>query len=363
MPWGDDKNGLNGGPWGNKPQKNNKPQPPSQDELDELLKKGQERIKSLFSGGGKKTPGGGSKGGYIVLAIIALLVWLASGVYTVNTKEEGVVLRFGKYIKTAGPGLNYHLPSPIEKVFKIPVTERYKEEVGYRSSNYSRRGGDREILMLTGDENIIDINFEVQWQISDARKFLFNINDPQKTIRDAAESAMREVIGTTPISAVLSEGRSVAQLQTKQLLQETLDSYDAGVEIKEINMKGVPPSTVVEAFKDVQAAKINKQETINKAKAYYNEVIPIARGDAEAMLQEAEGYKQQVIADAEGQAERFLQVYNKYKYAKYVTKKRMYLETMEELLTDMDKMIVDDKIGGVVPYLPLNDLNRKAKAQ
>lgn len=345
------KNSNGGGPWGKEPwgkePSSKGPNHPRDDEFDDLIKKGQDKIRELFPNGG----GGGKNGGNIrlfsLLAILAVFFWLASGFYTVNTKEEGIVLRFGEYIRTASSGLNYHLPSPIEQVIKLRVTDRYKEEVGYRTEKSSRRfkGDSRntdsrggEILMLTGDENIVDISFEVQWQIADSRKFLFNIKDPIKTVRDAAESSMREVIGTTPINETLSDGRTAVQLQVKQSLQAILDSYDAGIRIETINMKGVPPGSVDEAFKDVQAAKINKEETINKAIAYRNEVLP----------------------KAEGQANRFMQVYNEYKVAKEVTRKRMYLETMENIMHDMEKVILSTEGGQVMPYLPLNELRKSS---
>lgn len=395
MPW-DDDNQNNKGPWGQNPNggkpRNNKPIPEGKDELDELFKKGQEQMRKMFSGGGGGV--GGPKGSNpAVIGLIVAIVfvfWLASGVYTVNTKEEGVVLRFGEYIRTTQPGLRYHLPTPIEKVIKLRVTDRYRTEIGYRVSEVSnrrssRRGGDvnREILMLTGDENIVDVNFEVQWQISNAEKFLFNVYDPQTTVRDAAESAMREIIGTTPLKNILSEGRTVVQLETKELLQSVLDSYDIGIQIEEINMRGVPPkssirvdsittdeegnivnqmitTTVDEAFKDVQAAIINKEETINSAIARSNEIIPQARGHAQKILQEAKGYKEKTIARAVGEASRFTAVYNEYRKAKNVTRKRIYLETMEEILSGMDKIVLDSKgSNGVVPYLPLNELNKK----
>lgn len=393
MPWDQDNNGNNG-PWGQPPRNNkprqNRPSSPQQNELDELLKKSQEKIKDIFGGGNGSSGGPANNKAVIgIIAAIAFFLWLASGIYTVNTKEQGVVLRFGQYVETTDPGLRYHLPAPIEKVIKLRVTDRYKTDIGYNSATISdrrssgRSSNHKEILMLTGDENIVDVNFEVQWQISEAEKFLFNVQDPQGTVRDAAESAMREIIGTTPLNDILSEGRTVIQLKTKELLQQVLDSYDIGIEIAEINMRGIPPrtsirvenietdedgnitnkmitTTVDEAFKDVQAAIINKEETINSAIARSNEIIPQARGHAQRILQEAEGYKQKAIAKAEGEAKRFNSVYSEYSKAKDVTRKRIYLETMESIMADMDKIIMDSKSsGGVVPYLPLNELTKR----
>jgi membrane protease subunit HflK len=384
-------------PWGQRPS-SQQHRPSDADNVEELFKKGQDRLKGMLRGGGNGGAGSGQNGGFpfsprvlVLLVLGAFILWMATGIFTINAKEEGVVLRFGEYVRTVGPGLNYHLPSPIEQVVRLRVTDRYKEEIGYYSGGNAslfRRGNEgRNILMLTGDENLVDVSFEVQWQIGDARKFLFNVYNPRATIREAAESAMREIVGTTPINDILSEKRSDVQLRTKALLQRVLDSYDLGVDIKEINMKGVPPrsaitiedilvdddgktkvktitTTVDEAFKDVQAAKINKEETINKAIAYQNMVIPIARGRAQEVLQKAEGYKQRVVAEAEGEAARFSKIYAQYRYAPDVTRRRMYLDTMEGVLEHMDKVILDTSgSGGVVPYLPLQDFGKAPKTK
>lgn len=407
MPW-DDDNHNDKGPWGQNPgskkPQNNRPNPSGQqpDDIDEIIRKSQEKIKNIFggNGGGGNRGGSGKKGNnssppvnsnkliLIIIAIVALL-WLGSGVYTVNTKEVGVVLRFGEFVGTTKPGINYHLPFPIEKVVKLKVTDRYRTQIGNNSNSGERfssiintRSPRKEILMLTGDENIVSVEFvEVQWQIDDPEKFLFKVYDPEITVRDAAESAMREVVGTTPLNDILSEGRNKVQLDAKELLQSILDSYEIGIRVEEINMSAVPPRTTIEvkdtgidekgeitektivttideAFKDVQAAKANKESAINSAQARENEIVPIARGKAEKLLQEAQGYKEQVIAKAEGEAKRFISVYDEYRKAKNVTKKRIYLETMEEVLKGMDKIVLDSN-GGVVPYLPLNELNKR----
>jgi len=300
MPWDEKGNdGKNNGPWGQAPEGNDngnkKPTIPQNQDLENLIRKAQEAIENIF-GGKKKGLGGGKPSDELpglniilmVAALIAFLVWLLSGVYTVNTKEAGVVTHFGKYVRTATSGLNYHLPVPFENVIKISVTDRYRTEIGMHSdkTRSSRSKADskssEDLLMLTGDENLVDVNFEVQWQIENAEKFLFNVYDPQLTVRNAAESAMREMIGTTPLGEILSEGRSELQQKTKELLQGILDSYDAGIHIETINMRGVPPTsqikvdniiagddgemksesintTVDQSFKDVQAAIINKE--------------------------------------------------------------------------------------------------------
>lgn len=358
------------GPWGENPWDDHpKPPPPSQeDEFDAFIRKSRKKLKGIFPGntGDRKGNNPLDKRLPILIGIIAFFLWLFSGVYIVDATEEAVVMRFGQYVRTEKPGLHYKLPTPIEKVIKVLVTTRYKEEIGFNPSTASQRSShsdtSREILMLTGDENIIDINFEVQWQINDTRKFLFNVYDPIQTVRDAAESAMREIIGTTLISKILSEGRHSVQTQTRDVLQGILDSYDAGIKIETINMRGVPPSQVDEAFKDVQAAKINKEEAINKAIAYKNEMVPKSRGDAARLIQEAEAYKEQIVAQSIGEASRFNAIYSKYKNAKQVTKDRIYLETMEEILKGTDKIVLDTKAArGTVPYLPLPSLQKTEK--
>ncbi|MCE3232833.1 MAG: putative integral rane proteinase [Rickettsiaceae bacterium] len=401
MPWDNNNGGNDNGPWGQAPK--NEPsggkQPSRQkDPIEELVRKLQENLKATMGRSKKhgnntnKSGGSDNKTIFGIVAGLIIAVWLSSGVYTVNTKEEAIVLRFGKYVRTTGAGLSYHLPAPIESVIKLRVKDRYRTEIGSvdsepaASSRQSRRGAppssneNRDIFMLTGDENIIDVNFEVQWQIVDAHKFQFNVDDQQKTVRDAAESAMREIIGTTPLNDILSEGRTVVQLQTKELLQKILDYYDIGIKIEEVNMRATPPTgsirvnsittddegntknelittTVDDSFKDVQAALINKEESINSAIARSNELIPQARGNAERIMQEAQGYKENVIARAEGDAQRFIAVYNEYKKAKDVTKSRIYFETMEDILSGMDKIVLDSK--GAVPYLPLNEIGKK----
>ncbi|MEM7617574.1 MAG: FtsH protease activity modulator HflK [Pseudomonadota bacterium] len=291
------------------------------------------------------------------LLLVLFLGWLATGFYTVNTKQEALILRFGKYVGTKQPGLNYHLPFPIEKKILVTVTDRYKDEIGYITGR-DNADFSKEILVLTGDENIVNINFEVQWQISNAKDFMFNLQDPRLTVREAAESAMREIIGTTPISDILSGGRTAVQLQITQLLQEILDSYQAGIKIAEINLKGVPPATVDSAFKDVQAAKINQEETINKAIAYENEITHKAKGEAAKIVQIAEAYKGEKIAEAEGQTDRFLQVLKQYKLASEVTKERIYIETIENILQNNEKIIIDNNSSGVLPYLSLNEMKK-----
>lgn len=403
MSWDEKGNDDNKNPWG-QPSKGSDNKPPKEPQggkdIDNLVFQIQKKIESLLSksnnaggngGGGPNNPFTGKLGNNIlIVAVVAIVfvLWISSGVYVVDTKEAGVVTRFGKYARTSTPGLNYHFPAPIENVIKIIVTDRYRTEIGARvektrsSRTKSEPKLSDDLLMLTGDENLVDVTFEVQWQIDNAKKFLFNVYDPQLTVRNAAESAMREMIGTTPLNEILSEGRSNVQLGAKELLQNILDSYDAGIHIETINMRGVPPAstirvenivtgddgeiksesittTVDQAFKDVQAAIINKEETINMAKARSNEVIPEARGQAEKLIQDAQGYREKVVAEAQGDANRFNSIYREYVKSKDVTKRRIYLETMEQIMDGMDKIITEGKNSGVVPYLPLKELGNK----
>ncbi len=380
MAWGDKDNQNNQGPWGVRPPSGgggfgggNKPtggggsgggnKPPEQ-EMEEALRKMQEKLQKLFPKDGNN----GGKGVALIAVVIGLL-WLSSGIYFVKADEQGVVLRFGEYTRTAGSGLNYHLPYPIETVKTPRVTAINKIEIGYYSGGSAARKSNKnsdsfvpeEGLMLTGDENIVDVNFEVQWKISNAPNYLFNVRSPDETVKAVSESAMREVIGKNQIATVLAEGKLQVELGTKKLIQETLDSYNAGIEIVTVNLlKADPPAQVIDAFRDVQTARADLETSRNQAEAYRNDILPKARGQAQQMILEAEGYKQEVIARAEGEASRFSAVYNEFKQAKDVTKKRIYLETMEEILQGMNKIIVEGKnTQGVLPYLPLPELKAK----
>lgn len=364
-----EKTGWQGGdgPWGRPPGgeppsfgggKN--PPPPGQD-FDEWVKKSQDMFNQLFPGGDD------SKKGWLLLGAVAAVLWLASGIYFVGADEQGVVLRFGAYHRTAGSGVNYHLPYPFERAETPRVTTVNRVEIGYRSG-FNRRSTDgsaEEGLVLTGDENIIDITFEVQWKILNAPDYLFNVRNPEETVRVVAESAMREIIGQTPIAAVLAEGKLAVEQNTKKLLQQTLDEYKAGIEVVTVNlMKADPPAQVIDAFRDVQTARADLETARNQAEAYRNDILPKARGSAEQMVLDAEAYRQEVVARAQGEAARFSSVYNEFKLARDVTKKRIYLETMENILQGMDKMIISGKnSGGVVPYLPLNELKKKQEGE
>ena len=352
----------NQSPWGSPPGGGGNggfrrgPTPP---DIDELIKKIQNTI-NRFIGGGK----GGTKPIMFGLLIL-VVVWALSGLYRVLPDEQGVVLRFGKFVNTTQPGLNYHLPYPIESVLTPKVTKVNRIDIGFRSerdSGFGTGGGvadvPEESLMLTGDENIVNIDFSVFWVIKDAGKFLFKIQDPEGTVKAAAETAMREVIARSNIQPILTEGRSVIETDTQEIIQQILDEYNSGIQITQVQtQKADPPDQVIDAFRDVQAARADMERSKNEAEAYANDVIPRARGEAAKILQAAEAYKKEVVAKAEGEASRFISIYNEYEKAKKVTQERMFLETMEQVLADINKIIIDKNSGsGVVPYLPLQEL-------
>ncbi len=358
MPWsnqtgGGRPGGGNRGPWGNGPVGGG-PRP----DLEELLKRGQERLRRAL-------PRNLRGSGVTVGALIAVAVWLASGIYVVDPEEQGVVLRFGAFVGRTTPGINYHLPWPIESVQTPKVTRENQLNIGYRlGSAEGSRDVPEESLMLTGDENIIDINFTVFWVIKDAAQFLFNVQSPDGqidgTIKAVAESAMREVVGENQIEPILTANREPIQDQVRVLMQRILDSYGAGVTISRVQMqKADPPAQVIEAYRDVQAARTDQDRMRNEAEAYANKVVPEARGQAARIVQQSEGYKQQVIAEAQGEAARFLSVYEEYKKAPDVTRRRIYIDTMKDILAGTNKVILDNKSSsGVLPYLPLPALRQ-----
>lgn len=357
----------NKGPWGNTPGGNNggggggRNRPESEADLDELIRKSQESFKGMFGNG---SGDGNNKKVTIVIGLIALVLWAASGVYFVKPDELGVVLRFGKYHRTTEPGPNYHLPYPVETVIIPSVTSVNKLEVGYRSGRSERqsRGLSKESLMLTGDRNIINVDFEVQWKIDSVapQNFLFNVRNPSELMKPVAESAMREVIGQQKLTDVLTTAQSEIAENTKSIMQQMLDNYKAGIEVIAVNLSRPDvPTPVIDEFQDVKRAEQDKETAESVAEGYRNDILPKAKGRAVEMIQQATAYKNKVVAEAEGNAARFLSVYNEYKSAKNVTRKRMYYETMEEIMGGMNKIIIDDKSGGVLPYLPLDGLHNK----
>jgi membrane protease subunit HflK len=355
-----------GSPWGTPPgggDGNGSGRGPTPPDIDAIIRDIQNKINKFLPGGSKS---GGKPIGLIL--IILLFVWLASGLYRVLPDEQGVVLRFGKFVKSTQPGLNYHIPFPVESVQTPKVTKVNRIDIGFRSerdSGFSSGGGvadvPQESLMLTGDENIVNIDFSVFWVIKDASKFLFQIQDPEGTVKAAAETAMREVIAKSEIQPVLTEGRAQIEIETQEIIQSILDEYNSGIQITQVQtQKADPPDQVIDAFRDVQAARADMERSKNEAEAYANDVIPRARGEAAKIMQAAEAYKQKVVAQAEGEASRFVSIYDEYAKAKEVTQERMYLETMEKVLADIDKVIIEKNAGsGVVPYLPLPELGKK----
>jgi membrane protease subunit HflK len=351
-PWGRPTGGGGGGPT-----------PP---DLEDLIRRGQDRIR-------RWVPGLKGTRGILILILIGIAIWLASGFYRVQPDELGIVLRFGKWTETTQPGLNYHLPAPFETVLKPKVTRVNRAEVGFRSAvETTGRGGavrslPSESLMLTGDENIIDIHFTVFWVIKDAGKYLFNIHEPEIMVKNVSESAMREVIGKSNLQSALAEGRLAIADQGRELTQRILDQYGAGIQITQVELQKIdPPEAVIDAFRDVQAARADQERLKNEAEAYRNDILPRAKGEAERLLQEAAAYKEQAVARATGEAQRFIAVHEEYRQATDVTRRRLYIETMEEILSGMNKIIVDSTGGGaqgVVPYLPLPELKRREDAQ
>jgi membrane protease subunit HflK len=364
MPWSNQSGGGwkggGGGPWGPRPTGPGGQQP----DLEEIFRRGQDRIRQAM-------PGGGVPGPFIALAAVIAVVLIGFFGFTVrvNPEELGIVLRFGKFVRQLPPGLNFRWPYPIEQVELPKVTRVNRIEIGMRGSNTSDgrdtagaiRDVPEESLMLTGDENIVDVDFVVFWQIKNASDYLFNIQNPEGTVKDVAESAMREIVGQSDIEPILTEARAKTETSVQELMQQTLDSYGAGVLVRQVQLQKVdPPQQVIDAFRDVQAARADKERLQNEARAYANRVIQEAKGDAERILQAAQGYRGQVIAESKGEADRFLKVYEQYKLAPEVTRKRMFIETMQHVLGDTDKVIIDQKAGqGVVPYLPLPEFSKR----
>ena len=354
-PWG----GGGPGPWGSGGGGRGF-QPPN---FEDTLRRLQNFLRRILPGG----TGPGGPGIWVVGFAIVVLLWLASGIYRVEPDEEGIVLLFGAYAGKTAPGLNYHWPWPIEEAMTPTVTRVNRIEIGFRAGAPGRGGSvtdvPEESLMLTGDENIVDVNFTVFWLVKDAPYYLFNIRDPEMTVKAAAESSMREVIGHTEIASALAEGRAKIENDTQKLLQEILDSYGSGVQITQVQLQKVdPPGPVIDSFRDVQSAKIDQQTLINQSQAYANSVVPQARGDAARAVQEAEAYKAQIVLQAQGDAARFDSVYQSYKASQDVTARRLYIETLESVLKNTKKILIDKNASqsGVVPYLPLPGLSAPA---
>jgi len=337
-------------------------------EIDEIFRKGQERLRAIIGGGqgGGRQNGSGRDGGprfsrrnVAIAALAVVALWLYASLYSVRPEEQSVELFLGSYYATGNPGLNF-APWPLVTREVIPVTREQTENIGVAGA----RGNDSG-LMLTTDENIVDLDFQVVWNITDPAKFLFNLRDPDATIRAVSESAMREIIAASELAPILNRDRAIIAEDAQTLIQETLDSYDAGVNIVRVNLdKADPPREVIDAFREVQAAEQERDRLERQADAYANRVLAGARGEAAQTLEQAEAYRARVVNEAEGEAARFVSVLNEYRNAPEVTRKRLYIETLEQVLGDVEKIILDESVSGggsgqgVVPYLPLNELRR-----
>jgi membrane protease subunit HflK len=354
------KNNNDNNPWesgGNNPwgggSSNNR-------DFEDSIKKAREKFGKFKIGGPRNIS---------ILVIVALMIWLATGFYRVEPDEQGIELLFGKWNQiTTEPGLHYFFPTPIGRTMTPKVENVRKINVGYRSATelgFSSNSNDRNVLeeslMLTGDQNIVDVQFTVLYKIKDAGKFLFKLRNPETTVKDMSESVMREVVGQRELEFLLTGGRQEVEQVVRFDLQDILDVYESGVLIQSIQLQSVnPPALVIDAFDEVQRARQDKEKLVNEANSYLNKIVPNARGDAAKLVQEATAYKEQVIKQAEGVAQNFIDVYNSYKDTKYVTRQRIYLETLTEVLEGPNKIILDStgEGQGVVPYLPLNELNK-----
>ena len=376
--------GNNGGPWGGGGNRDGGPrgggggsggggggrgpgdQGPNIPEIDEIVKKGQEQLKVLMGGRGGNGSGGGSGGGGggfskrgVLLGLVGLgLLWLVASVYTVKPEERSVELLFGSYYRTGAPGLNF-APWPVVSHEIVQVTTERVTEVGTGTAPLDQG------LMLTRDEAVVDIEFQVVWNITDPARFLFNLADPRETVRAVSESAMRDIIARSELSPILNRDRGAIAADLRSAAQGTLDSYESGINIIRVNFdKADPPREVIDSFREVQAARQERDRLERQADAYANRVLAGARGEAAQIQEQAEAYRAEVINTAEGEASRFVSVYNEYVNAPEVTRKRMYLETMERVLGDMSLTILDNVTGeggngtGVLPYLPLDQLQR-----
>jgi membrane protease subunit HflK len=366
MPWNNQSGGGgpggsgSRGPWGSGPQSpGGGPRPP---DLEEFLRRSQDRLRSLMPGnlGGR---------GAALIVLVLVVLWGFSGFFRVEPDELGVVLRFGKFTREVSPGLNYHLPYPIESALTPPALRINKIDIGMRPVEDLRRGTSvrevpEESLMLTGDENIVDVDFSVFWKVrpSAVGDYLFNIQNPEGTVKAVAEAAMREIVGSSTLQPILTGARQTTETGVQNLMQKTLDHYGAGIVVQQVQLQKVdPPAQVIDSFRDVQAARSDLERAQNEAQTYANRVVPEARGRAAKVTQDAEAYREQTVAQAKGETSRFVQIYDQYKKAPEVTRERMYLETMERVLGGSDKTIIDTGPQGgasVVPYLPLNEINR-----
>jgi membrane protease subunit HflK len=342
-PWGQGPSGPPGRGGGN--------QPP---DLEELIRKSQERLRQILPGGGGTT-GGFGRGQWLAILVLVALGWLYMSANTIKPDENGLVLRLGSYNRTVGPGLHFVF-WPVERIEKLPVEAENQIDFG---------GGKGEGLMLAGDQNIVDMRFTVLWKIKDPRDFLFNVAEQEELVTRVSESAMREIVGRTPAEEIRTRGRQAAQDQVRELIQRTLDDYHSGVLITGVQLeKADPPPQVVDAFEEVQRAEQNQNKLIREAEQYRNQILGQARGDASRIVADAKAYKSRVVAEAQGEAQRFVSVYTEYEKAKDVTRQRLFLETLEDVLQKSNKVIIEEGKNGnsVVPYLPLPELQKRQNA-
>ncbi len=361
MSWNEPGGDKNKDPWSGRNEESGPP------DLDEAIRSLQDKLGGLFGGNkggnGNDDNSPASLKGLGFLAIGAIALWGASGFYVVDEGNRGVELRFGKYIATTQPGLNWKLPAPIESVEIVNISQVRSLEVGYRSGGGSKGTVIQEALMLTKDENIVDVRLAVQYQVNDAKKYLFNILNQTATLKQVTESVERGVIGGNTMDFVLTEGRSQIVADIKTEIQQVMDSYDSGIMITSVNLQDAqPPDQVQSAFEDAIKAREDKQRLINEAEAYANDIVPKARGAAARLTQESEGYKSRIISAAEGDVSRFTQILKEYKKAPEVTRKRIYLDSMEAVMSGTDTVMVDVKGGNNLMYLPLDKLGSKSKA-
>lgn len=351
MSWDNDNN-----PWGNNNSNKEKRKPDfdPDKEMERMMRGGREKLKQIL-------PNGLGGGALILGAIVVGGLWLATGFYKVNPGQQGVELVFGEHKATTGEGLHYNFPAPIGTTIIPEVSQIRRIDIGRRVENF--RGQELqsdnlgESLMLTGDENIVDLNLTVFWRIAQAEEYLFNVRDAEKTIKIASESVMRNVVGQRTFDEVVTIGRQQIEVRARASLQELLDSYRAGVTIENVALqKSDPPKDVIESFNDVQRARQDRQRLQNEAQAYANSIVPEARGQADQMIRDAEAYRERLVKEANGEAERFLSVYNAYRQYPQVTKRRMYLESVGEVIKNADKVIMDKDTGGVLPYLSIDKM-------
>lgn len=359
MSWNEPGGDDNKDPWSGR---NNQKGPP---DLDEAIRSLQEKLGGIFGGTGNSNNSDSSGGSFKSLSLlggVAVVLWSFSGFYIVDEGNNGVETRFGKYVQSTQAGLNWHFPSPIEAVEIVNVKQQRFIEVGYRASGRQGAGSvPKEALMLTQDENIVDVRLAVQYQVKDAKDFIFNVSNPTATLKQVTESVERGVIGSSDMDFVLTEGRGEIVTKIKTEIQTVMDSYKSGIQVTSVNLQDAqPPEQVQNAFEDAIKAREDQQRLINEAQAYANDVIPKARGAAESKIQEAKGYKEQVIARSKGEVSRFVQLLGEYQKAPEITRQRLYLEAMESVLSKTTTVMVDVKSSNNLLYLPLDKMTQNS---